>query len=74
MTNQEIRNDLARSLLGASIAVGLMTEAIRQRVEPSIFSAKENALLHEAFAQVHRIGEALARCGAVIREGAGNEA
>ena len=43
MTNREIRNDLARSLLGAGVTVGLVTDAIRQRVEPAVFSAKENA-------------------------------
>lgn len=73
MTNREIRNDLARSLLGAGVTVGLVTDAIRQRVEPAVFSAKENALLHATFAQVGRLGEALVRCGEVIGRGRGDE-
>jgi hypothetical protein len=69
MTEHEIRTDLSQSLVGAGTALGLLVKAMEQSVEPSAFSAKENEVLHQVFAQARKIGEALEKCGAVIRAG-----
>lgn len=68
MTNQEIRSDFARSLLGASIALGLLVDGLRGRIEPDVFSDGEHVTLNRVLATTHKAGEAFARLGKIIRE------
>ena len=71
MTDEEIRANLAQAMLGASIALGLMIDGLRGRVEPKSLSIEENVMLHKVLHSVHKAGEALAAMGGAVRGGPG---
>jgi hypothetical protein len=55
MTNSEIRADVAQGLLGASIALGLIIDGLRGRVEPDALSDGEHAALHQTLGFVSKV-------------------
>jgi NAD(P)-dependent dehydrogenase (short-subunit alcohol dehydrogenase family) len=69
MTDAALRAALSRDCLAASVAIGLVIEGLRQRIEPSALADTEYADLHRAFAANHRAAARLARVAAVLRQG-----
>jgi len=67
MTNAEISADLSQSVLGASIALGLLVDGLQGRIEPAAFTDAEMSELHRVFAAVFSTGEQMARFALEIR-------
>ena len=67
MTNQEIRRDAAQSFQGASIAMGLLADGLRQRIEPGALTDAVNAAVYQILDYLKRAGKSMAEMANRLR-------
>ncbi len=68
VTNEKLHRDLSQALLGAGIAIGLIADGLRHRIEPAALSDLERAEVYGAFEDVASVGNTLTQLGLKLRE------